>query len=237
MPRTPYSRSLMASVYLVEDDAGIRGSVARAFSERGHAVRTGATALEALDDIINDPPDVVILDLGLPDIDGSDLLAMIRAVSSVPIIIATARDEESEVIRLLNRGADDHVVKPYSMDQLEARVRAVLRRVGGDDVASRVIEVGGLRIDLAARDVTVDGTQIDLTRREFDLLAHLASRAGEVVSKRELLAEVWHQPYGGADKTIDVHLSWLRNKLGESAAEPRYLHTIRGVGVKLVEPQ
>lgn len=224
----------MASVYLVEDDSGIRGSVARAFAERGHDIRTGATAMQSLDDIVNRPPDVVILDLGLPDVDGSDLLRMIRAVSGVPIVIATARDDEQEVIRLLDAGADDYVVKPYSVDQLEARVRAVLRRTSPGSDTDRLLDLGGLRMDIAAREVSVDGLSVDLTRREFDLLAYLASRPGEVITKRELLAEVWRQPYGGADKTIDVHLSWLRAKLGESAAEPRFLHTVRGVGVKLV---
>jgi DNA-binding response OmpR family regulator len=118
---------------------------------------------------------------------------------------------------------------------LDARIRAVLRRSAEADGAAEVV-VGGLRIDPGSREAALDGQQLTLTPREFDLLHYLAARAGTVVSKRELLTEVWRVPYGGADKTVDVHLSWLRRKLGERAAEPRYLHTVRGVGVKLVEP-
>jgi DNA-binding response OmpR family regulator len=178
---------------------------------------------------------VVVLDLGLPDVDGDDALRMIRSVSDVPVVIATARDDESSVIGLLDAGADDYVVKPYSADHLEARIRAVLRRTGQGD-APRSISVGELKIDLDAHLATLAGDPLDLTAREFELLAYLAEHEGKVVSKRELLAEVWRQPYGGADKTVDVHLSWLRKKLGETAAEPRYLHTRRGVGIRLVDP-
>ncbi|NUS07808.1 MAG: response regulator transcription factor, partial [Nonomuraea sp.] len=135
---------------------------------------------------------------------------------------------------VLDAAADDYVVKQYRAAQLDARVRAVLRRAGGS--APEPLAVGGLRVDPRARTATLDGGALDLTPREFDVLHFLAARPGEVVTKRELLTEVWRLPYGGADKTVDVHLSWLRRKLGETAAEPRYLHTVRGVGVKLVEP-
>jgi two-component system, OmpR family, KDP operon response regulator KdpE len=157
---------------------------------------------------------------------------MLRGVSEVPVIVATARDDEAEIVRLLDHGADDYVVKPYSSAQLEARIRAVLRR-GGGAVDDDRVQVGGLVVQPRARSATLDGRDLDLTRLEFDLLAHLARRSPDVVTRRELLAEVWRQPYGGADKTVDVHLSWLRRKLGETAAEPRFLHTVRGVGVKL----
>jgi DNA-binding response OmpR family regulator len=162
---------------------------------------------------------------------------MLRGVSAVPVIVATARDDEAEIVRLLDGGADDYVVKPYAAAQLEARIRAVLRRgdqagPGGDpDIA-----VGDLVVAPARREASLDGRPLDLTRLEFDLLAHLARRSPEVVSRRELLAEVWRQPYGGADKTVDVHLSWLRRKLGETGTSPRYLRTVRGVGVKLTAP-
>lgn len=179
--------------------------------------------------------DVIVLDLGLPDVDGADALRMIRAVSTVPVVVATARDDEASVIGLLDSGADDYVVKPYSVEHLEARIRAVLRRANPDE-GPRTISVGGLSVDLDAHVASLDGIPLELTAREFELLAYLAERAGKVVGKRELLAEVWRQPYGGADKTVDVHLSWLRKKLGESAAEPRYIHTKRGVGVRLVDP-
>jgi DNA-binding response OmpR family regulator len=225
----------VASIFLVEDDQRIRSLIVQDLSQRGHAVRASGRALDALRDIVDWAPDVVILDLGLPDLDGGDLLKMLRAVSTVPVVVATARDDESEIVRLLDAGADDYVVKPYSADHLEARIRALLRRSGAS-VPGPVTEVGGLRIDAVRREVTLAGEVLDLSRKEFDLLAFLARRPGEVVTKRELLAEIWRQPYGGADKTVDVHLSWLRRKLGETAAEPRYLHTVRGVGVKLVDP-
>ncbi len=188
-----------------------------------------------LQSTIDNDPDVVVLDLGLPDIDGGDVLRMIRGVSQVPVIIATARDDDDEIVRLLDAGADEYVVKPYSGAELEARVRALLRRAAAAGPSNTIV-VGGLTVDLRSRTVELDTEPLALNRKEFDLLAILAAKAGEVVTRQELYAEVWRQPYGGADKTIDVHVSWLRRKLGETAAEPRYLHTVRGVGIKLVEP-
>ena len=225
----------MATILVVEDDQRIRERLTRALADRGHAVDARGTGYEGLSAAVEDNPDVVVLDLGLPDVDGAELLKMIRAVSNVPVIVATARSEESMVVSLLDAGADDYVVKPYSVDHLEARIRAVLRRAD-DPGGADSINVGGLVIDVVGREATLDGSILDLSRKEFDLLAHLAGRAGEVVSRRDLLAEVWREPYGGSDSTIDVHLSWLRRKLGETAAEPRYLRTVRGVGIKLVDP-
>ncbi|HSR44653.1 MAG TPA: response regulator transcription factor [Acidimicrobiia bacterium] len=225
----------MPSVLLIEDDVRIRESLARALASRGHDVDSLATGMEGLEYVIANAPDVVILDLGLPDLDGVEILKLIRAVSQVPVIVATARDEETEIIKVLDAGADDYVVKPFSGEQIDARLRAVLRRTDQSGSGASVV-VGDLVIDGRAREVTLAGEPIELTRKEFDLLAYLADHVGDVVSKRELLAEVWRQPYGGGDKTVDVHLSWLRKKLGENAAEARYLHTVRGVGVKLVVP-
>lgn len=199
---------------------------------------SAATALAGLRQAVDERPDLVVLDLGLPDLDGRELLRMLRAVSAVPVIVATARDDDESVVRALDAGADDYVVKPFAAGQLEARIRAVLRRASaGADAASSPVTVGDLTIDPRARRVTLAGAPIDLSPKEFDLLAHLAARVGTVVSKRELLTEVWQLPYGGSDKTVDVHLSWLRRKLGESATAPRLLHTVRGVGVRLAEPE
>ena len=225
----------MASVFVVEDDQQIRQLAVRALAEAGHVVRAEATAMEGLQGILDSAPDIVVLDLGLPDLDGRDLLRMIRAVSDVPVIIATARDDEQEIVATLDAGADEYVVKPFSGAELEARVRALLRRIdiGG---TARLLTVGDLRIDLKARTVELAGEPVACNRKEFDLLAYLAAHAGSVVPREELYAEVWGQPYGGADKTIDVHLSWIRRKLGETAAEPRFLHTVRGVGIKLTAP-
>lgn len=226
----------MAAVLLIEDDQRIRQSLARALADRGHHVVSAATGMTGVEQAVSGEVDVVVLDLGLPDLDGRKVLQMIRAVSPVPVIVATARDEETEIVGALNEGADDYVTKPFSAEHLEARITAVLRRTMAPD-APTVITVGDLTIDSGAHEARLAGTVLDLTSKEFDLLAYLASRPGVMVGKRELLAEVWRQPYGGADKTIDVHLSWLRKKLGETAAEPRYLHTRRGVGVKLVAPE
>jgi DNA-binding response OmpR family regulator len=226
----------MPQLLLVEDDPAIRSALVRALAERGHGVRTAATGMQGLQEAVDDRPDLVVLDLGLPDIDGVTLLTMLRAVSDVPVVVATARDDESETVRALDAGADDYVVKPFAADHLEARIRAVLRRTSAGAGKTQVLEVGELVVDVRAHEATLAGKALDLSRKEFDLLAYLAARPGEVVSKRELMAQVWGQPYGGGDKTVDVHLSWLRRKLGESAGSPRYLLSVRGVGVKLVVP-
>jgi DNA-binding response OmpR family regulator len=227
----------MATVLLVEDDHVVRSAMSRSLTDRGHAVHATSTALDALRRVAAGAPDLIVLDLGLPDLDGADALRMLRGITDIPIIIATARDDESEIVRLLRAGADDYMVKPFSGPHLDARVSSVLRRTG---VASRAepttIQVGQLRIDLGQRQARLGDTELQLTRKEFDLLAYLAARPGRVVSRRELLEEVWRQPSIGEDQTIDVHLYWLRRKLGETAADPRYLHTVRGVGLRLVAP-
>ncbi|MFJ7279257.1 response regulator transcription factor [Kitasatospora sp. NPDC098663] len=222
----------MATVLVVEDDPFVRSALIRHLTDTGHAVRSVGTALEALREVAQVGCDLVILDLGLPDLDGSEALKMIRGLTNVPVIISTARDDEAEIVRLLNDGADDYLVKPFSGEHLSARMTAVLRRLGGAAPVAQVLRVGGLAIDLQRREASLDGRLLDLTRREFDLLAFLAGRPGVVVPRKEILAEVWQQTYGG-DQTIDVHLSWLRRKLGETASSPRYLHTVRGVGVRL----
>lgn len=211
----------------------MRGALVRSLTDLGHTVHATGTALEALRRVAAEPPDLIVLDLGLPDLDGADALRMLRGITDTPIIIATARDNEAEIVRLLRAGADDYMVKPFSSAHLEARVSTVLRRTGrATRVEPPVIDAGGLRVDLGERQAYLDGTALSLTRKEFDLLAYLAARPGRVVSRRELLEEVWRQPSVGEDQTIDVHLYWLRRKLGESAAEPKFLHTVRGVGVR-----
>jgi two-component system, OmpR family, KDP operon response regulator KdpE len=227
----------VAHLLIVEDDERIRTALIRALRERGHAVTSAGTAMAGLQAAVDDRPDLVVLDLGLPDLDGGELLRMLRAVSAVPVVVATARDDDDSVVRALDAGADDYVIKPFRADQLEARIRAVLRRTAGGADTSAPITVGDLTVDVRGRRVAYAGRPVDLSPKEFDLLAHLAARAGAVVSKRELLTEVWQLPYGGSDKTVDVHLSWLRRKLGESGAEPRLLQTVRGVGVRLSEPE
>ncbi len=220
---------------IIEDDPAIRSSLARSLGDRGYAVTTAATGMSGLQEVLDRTPDLVVLDLGLPDLDGHQVLSMLRAVHQTPVIVVTARDDDASVVRALDAGADDYVVKPFVVDQLEARIRAVLRRMA-EEAPRTVLTVGDLVMDLAARVVTLKGRTLELSRREFDLLQLLAERAGQVVTKREMLAEVWHQVYGGGERTVDVHLSWLRRKLGETAAQPVFLHSVRGVGVRLIDP-
>jgi DNA-binding response OmpR family regulator len=226
----------VTSILVIEDDDAIRTAVIRGLRERHHAVEGVRTGLAGLEQILQRRPQAVLLDLGLPDVDGLTLIAMIRAASDVPLIVITAQDDDPTMVQALDAGADDYVVKPFGTDQVAARVRAVLRR-GGRDITPSAITVGALVIDEATRTATCEGRLLDLSRKEFDILALLASRRGQVVTKRELLSEIWQQIYGGSDRTVDVHLSWLRRKLGESAAAPRYLVSVRGVGVRLVDPQ
>ncbi|GAB2821794.1 response regulator transcription factor [Actinocorallia aurea] len=230
----PY-RPIVATVLLVEDDSHVRQALLRELRALGHAVSSAGRALDALREVAAGGPEVVVLDLGLPDLDGGEALKMMRAVSDVPVIVATARDGEQEIIRLLGSGADDYLTKPFSAVHLHARIEAVLRRARTAP-RNEALVVGDLRIDTDRREASLAGAPLQLSRREFDLLAHLARHAGRVVRRRQLLAEVWRQPHGD-DQTIDVHLSWLRRKLGESAARPRYLHTVRGVGVMLMAPE
>ena len=230
-------RHLVAQLLLVEDDAAIRGALIRALTERGHAVTSRPSAMTALQHVLDSPPDLILLDLGLPDLSGYEALRMMRAITSVPVVVVTAHDDEAEIIRVLDAGADDYMVKPFGGGQVDARIRAVLRRAeGGEPKRPAPVTVGALCLDAEAHDATLDGLPLDLSPREFDLLHYLVAHAGQLVTKRDLLTHVWQMPYGGADRTVDVHVSWLRRKLGETAQQPRYLHTVRGVGIKLTAP-
>ena len=222
---------------VIEDDDTLRESLAGQLGEAGYAVEQAADGREGLYFALEYPVDLAIIDLGLPEVSGLDIIREARDKGKTyPILILTARDRWEDKVDGLSAGADDYLIKPFSVDQLEARVRAVLRRSGGEG-RQAPLTVGDLVIDVAAREARLGGEPIDLSPKEFDVLRFLAERVGEVVSKRELLAEVWRQPYGGSEKTVDVHISWLRKKLGESAAESRYLQTVFGVGVKLVAPE
>ncbi|MFB7056465.1 response regulator transcription factor [Streptomyces vinaceus] len=225
----------MAHVLLIEDDDLIRRALAVALERLGHRVVGASTAVEGLTHALQDGVDIIVLDLGLPDLDGMQVLKMLRASLGIPVVIATARDEEAETVKALNLGADDYVIKPFSVEHLQARMAAVLRRTQPDPLRPP-LRVGGLLVDLHAHTVSLDGHLLELRPKEFALLSYLVERAGRMVSKAELRAEVWQNAFGVTDKTVDVHLSWLRRRLGESAASPRYLHTVRGVGVKLHAP-
>ncbi len=226
----------MTSVLVVEDDDAIRTGMVRGLRERGFSAAGVGAGLPAIEQVTHEAPDVVLLDLGLPDVDGMQVLAMVRAVSAVPVIVVTAQDDDRLIVGALDRGADDYVVKPFGLDQVAARVRAILRRGGANSTVEPYV-VGELVVDPRSRTASLSGEPLELARKEFELLMALASRHGEVVTRRELLDEIWQMPYGGGDRTVDVHVSWLRRKLGETAAQPRYLRTVRGVGVKLVDPE
>ncbi|MFJ9605765.1 response regulator transcription factor [Kitasatospora sp. NPDC101176] len=225
----------MAHVLLIEDDEPIRTSLAAALARLGHRVDSADTAVAGIGLAVQHHADIVVLDLGLPDLDGLQALKMLRAATTVPVVIATARDDEHQMVRALNLGADDYVIKPFSVEHLNARITAVLRRTAPAP-PSVPLRVGGLRIDQGAHTVSLDGAELVLRPKEFSLLAYLAEHAGRVVGKDELRSAVWDNAFGVTDKTVDVHLSWLRRRLGETAAQPRYLHSVRGVGVKLAAP-
>jgi len=226
----------MPHILVIEDDIAVRAALLTALGSQGYATSSAGTGLAGLQAVVDGRPDLIVLDLGLPDISGVDLLRMLRAVNQVPVIVATAQDQEASIVSALDAGADDYLVKPFGAAQLAARARAVLRRRAPAGAESRILTVGDLVVDVDARRVTLEGATMELTPREFDLLAYLAERPGRVISRGQLLADVWQIPHSRGDKTVDVHLSWLRSKMGESARAPRYLHTIRGVGVRLAAP-
>jgi len=222
-------------VLLVEDTEAVRGALAKVLRAQGWRVATADTGMGALERVADsaDPPDLVLLDLGLPDLDGIEVCRRIRGLSSVPIIAVTARGHDSARVMGLRSGADDYVVKPFSVDELLARIEAVMRRSAGHALASTVV-VGPMEIDLAARSVRIDGTEVVLRRKEFDLLAALARREGRVVTREELLDDVWGlaPDDAGADagrRTLEVHVAALRSRLGA----PGLVVTVRGVGYRL----
>nr|WP_028934592.1 response regulator transcription factor [Pseudonocardia spinosispora] len=228
----------MPHILVIEDDPELRRRVLRFLTDADFATSSASSGMDGLKAAVETRPDLVVLDLGLPDVTGREVLRMIRAISHVPIIVATGADDEGSVISLLDAGADDYLVKPYGSGQLVARINAVLRR--GHEISRQASEpkivIDRLELDFSRRTAQLDGKVLTLTPKEFELLYYLARRVGEVVTKRQLLTEVWRLPYSHADKTVDVHISWLRRKLGESAQTPRYLHTIRGIGLRLVDP-
>jgi DNA-binding response OmpR family regulator len=226
----------MSRILVIEDDQRIRELVCKHLADEGHAVSSESTGLDGLRSVTAEAPDVVILDLGLPDLDGLDLLKMIRSIAEVPVLVLTAREDEQTVLHAFDEGADDYVVKPVSGPQLSARIAALLRR--SSKQKNEVVKIGDLEIHLAPRKVFFENKELELTAKEFDLLAYLADRPGTVVSKEELHAAVWKAPVGTEGRTIDVHISTLRKKLGQKPSDDsRYLHTIIGAGVRLQGPE
>jgi len=225
-----------ARILFVEDEAAIADPFGRALARQGFEVVAARSISEARALFARRPPDLVLLDLALPDGDGRDLCRELRSASQVPIIMLTARGTELDRVTGLEIGADDYVVKPFSGAEVVARIRAVLRRAAAGQEAEAPIVLGDLVVEPAARRAAVAGRELGLSRKEFDLLAELARNAGMVVTREELMARVWDENWFGSTKTLDVHMGWLRRKLGDDASMPRYLHTIRGVGFRLVAP-
>jgi DNA-binding response OmpR family regulator len=225
------------TILMVEDERSITEPLAEALQREGFDTEVADTAARARDLAQRLEPDLVLLDVMLPDGSGYDVCRDLRASSRVPIIMLTARGEETDRIVGLELGADDYIVKPFSAREVIARIRAVLRRF--DDQPERPggpVEIGPLTLDPAKRSVTLDGGEVDLTRKEFELLELLMSEAGSVITRERLIDEVWDVNWFGSTKTLDVHVSGLRRKLGDSSSRPRFIHTVRGVGFRFSGP-
>ncbi len=238
MPRGIYIGPAMrrgARILFVEDEATIAEPFGRALAREGFEVVGARSVTEARERFSRRTPDLVLLDLTLPDGDGRDLCRELRA-SDVPIIMLTARGTELDRVIGLELGADDYVVKPFSGAEVVARIRAVLRRAAAAARPEPPIQAGDLVVEPAARCARLCGEELELSRKEFDLLAELARHAGSVVTREDLMRRVWDENWFGSTKTLDVHIGWLRRKLDDNPATPRYLHTVRGVGFRLSAP-
>jgi len=216
-------------VLVVEDDDSIAVPLVTGLEREGFAVERVATGAEAL---AAAPADMVLLDLGLPDIDGYEVCRRLRAASAVPIIVVTARGEEVDRVIGLELGADDYLVKPFGLRELVARIRAVARRSEGRVAAPDVRRVAGVELDIRTRRVSIDGDEVELTRKEFDLLALLMEEPGAIRTRDEIMETVWDAHWYGPTKTLDVHIAALRRKLGD----PTLIETVRGVGFRTAEP-
>jgi len=220
------------TILLVEDERSIREPLAEALRSEGFETFVAGTAAEALE-LAGQAPDLILLDVMLPDGSGFEVCRELRASSRVPIIMLTARGEEADRVVGLELGADDYVVKPFSAREVVARIRAVLRRTAAPEAGGDgPLEIGGLRLDPARHEVTRDGESLELSRKEFELLHLLMRNAGSVVTRDRLIDEVWDPNWFGSTKTLDVHVSGIRRKLGDDPTHPRYLHTVRGVGFR-----
>ena len=229
------------TVLLVEDEASISEPLSDGLRASGYDVVCAATGQEGLDLAASEKPDIVLLDLGLPDMDGRDVCRTLRSTNSnVPIVMLTARGLETDRVVGLELGADDYVVKPFSLAELVARMRAVLRRsaaAASPAGNSSGLTIGSLHLDERTWSVTLDGSAVRLARREFELLRLLMQNAGTVLTREHLMEEVWDANWFGPTKTLDVHVSALRRKIGDDPTSPRYIHTVRGVGFRFATAQ
>jgi len=220
-------------ILLVEDETSISEPLSAALGREGFVSTIAETVADGLERFRSDRPDLVLLDVMLPDGDGKDLLRQIRAESRTPVVMLTARGQETDKVVGLELGADDYVVKPFGSAELIARIRAVLRRSAAPESDTpAVLRVGDVEMNLHTHSVTQGEQTLDLTLKEYELLRMLMEAAGRVVSRTELIDEVWDPNWYGSTKTLDVHVSSLRKKLGDDPATPRYIHTVRGVGFR-----
>jgi two-component system response regulator RegX3 len=228
-------------ILFVEDEPSIAEPFSRALRRAGFETTTVGTAAGALATAARIDPDLVLLDLTLPDGDGREVCRELRRQRDVPIVMLTARGTETDRVVGLELGADDYVVKPFSGAEVIARIRAVLRRAGGGsgdrDALPEELRSGPLEVDVAARRVRLDGEELQLSRKEIDLLVRLLRDAGKVVSREDLMTDVWDVNWFGSSKTLDVHVGWLRRKLGDDPARPRFIHTVRGVGFRFASDE
>jgi DNA-binding response OmpR family regulator len=220
------------SILLVEDDDGIAKPLVAALSSSGYDVKRVSSGQQALANA--DGVDAVVLDLGLPDLDGVEVCRRLRRrAPQARVLMLTARTTEADVVVGLDAGADDYVTKPFRLAELLARLRALLRRGGDTGLPERsLLRAQDVRIDPAARRAWRGDEELELTPKEFEVLRLLVEHAGRVVSREQLLRDVWETTWGGSSKTVDMHLSWLRKKLGDAASAPRYITTIRGIGFR-----
>ena len=233
VPLAPVTRLL-----LIDDEANLRHTLSYALRQEGYEVLTAQDGEEGLELFRSTAPDLVILDVMMPKQDGFEVCRRLRKESDVPVVMLTARDTELDKIVGLEIGADDYLAKPFSMRELIARVRALLRRTGrrSETAATGVAERDGLVVDAARRRVTRDGLEVALKPKEFELLAFLITRAGQVFTREQILAAVWGFDYAGDSRTVDTHVKTLRERLQDDAARPRWIETIRGVGYRFKEP-
>jgi len=234
--RHPTADSDRPAVLLVEDDDGIATPLKAALEGDGYRVVRVASGREALAAVGDrgGPPAAVLLDLGLPDLDGIEVAKRLRrAVPGVPVLMLTARTSEADFFVGLDAGADDYVTKPFRLAELLARLRALLRRTRADAVEEAgVVEAQDVRVDRAARRAYVGSTELELAPKEFDLLDLLVANAGRVLTREQIMERVWDTNWFGSTKTLDMHVSWLRRKLGDDANRPRYVTTVRSVGFR-----
>ncbi|MFC4554123.1 response regulator transcription factor [Georgenia faecalis] len=221
----------MTNVLLVEDDPAIAEPLARALTREGYEVSAYGTGQGAIDHSVG--ADLIVLDLGLPDMDGLDVARWVRAQGmATPILVLTARADEVDLVVGLDAGADDYVTKPFRLAELLARVRALLRRAGGELSDEDELVAQDVRVDVAAHRAFQGTREMQLTAKEFELLRVLVREAGSVVGRETLMREVWGSDPTGSTKTLDMHVSWLRRKLGDDANDPRYVTTVRGMGFR-----